>query len=309
MARADEQLDEADACHDDDPPRGAALLREIDAAALDAGRRPRLAFLLNHVFGEKFGLWPEAFERQQQLMAVDPQPGVELLRHAAVAALLGGSAQQAEAAVARLAAAADGRTDAARAVVAIAAAGFTAPQLDAAAAGAAALNALEGVERFHSVPAPALDSAFGRATNNLASHLAERPIADLADRGLACALREAAAHAQRFWQRAGQWVQHERAHYLRALAANALGDGALAAAETRAGLALLDAHDTAHEETVDRAFLEQELAQALQSVGEAGAAAAAARAQAIVAGWSDEGLRRWFADREARNEALRARNA
>ncbi len=308
MPRADELLAEADACHDDDPPRGAALLREIDPAALDGGRRPLLGFLLNHVFGEKFGLWPVAFERQQQLIAADPQPGLEQLRHAAVAALLGGSAQQAASAVARLAAAAGGRTDAAQACVAIAAASFTTPRLDAAAAGAAALSALEGMERFHIDPALVLDTAFGRATNNLASHLAERPIADLADPGLARALREGAAHAQRFWQRAGQWVQHERAHYLRALAANALGDGALAAAEARAGLALLDAHDTAHEETADRAFLEQELAQALRTVDEAGAATASARARAIVATWSDEGLQRWFADREARNEALRARN-
>jgi hypothetical protein len=307
MARAEDQLDEANACHDDDPPRGAALLREIDPAALDAGRRPLLGFLLNHVFGEKLALWPEAFERQQQLVAADPQPGVELLRHAPVAALLGGSAQQAEAAVARLAAAADGRTDAAQAFVALAAASFTAPQLDAAAAGAAALSALEGVERFHTDPAPALDTAFGKVTNNLASHLAERPIADLADPSLARALREGAAHAQRFWQRAGQWVQHERAHYLRALGANALADAHLAAAEARAGLAMLDAHDTAHGETVDRAFLEQELAQALRSVDEAGAMAARARAEAIASTWSDEGLRRWFADRDARNEALRAR--
>jgi hypothetical protein len=308
MPRAEELLDEANACHDDDPPRGAALLREIDPAALDAGRRPLLAFLLNHVLGEKFGLWHEAFERQQQLIAADPQPGVELLRHAPVAALLGGSAQQAQAAVARLAAAADGRTDAAQAFVAIAAASFTAPQLDAAAAGAAARRALEGVERFHTDPAPALDSAFGRVTNNLASHLVERPIADLANPDLARALREAAAHAQRFWQRAGQWLQHERAHYLRALAGNALGDGALAATEARAGLALLDAHDTAQEETVDRAFLEQELVQALRLVDDAAAAAASARAQAIVATWSDESLQRWFADREARNDALRARS-
>lgn len=68
-------------------------------------------------------------------------------------------------------------------------------------------------------------------------------------------------------ERAGQWVQHERAHYLAALAANALGDAESAAHQARAGLVLLDTHDTAHEETVDRAFLEQELAQALSGSG------------------------------------------
>jgi hypothetical protein len=99
--------------------------------------------------------------------------------------------------------------------------------------------------------APALAAAFGAVTNNLASHLAERTVADLGHPGLARALGETAAHSQRFWQRAGQWVQHQRAHHLAALAANALGDAESAA---HAGLVLLDTHDTAREETVDRAF-------------------------------------------------------
>ena len=50
-------FDEADACHDADPGRAAELLRRIDPAALPAERLPGLAFLLNHVLGEKLGAW------------------------------------------------------------------------------------------------------------------------------------------------------------------------------------------------------------------------------------------------------------
>jgi hypothetical protein len=311
MALADEQLDTANACHDDDPQRGADLLRGIDPAAIDSRRRPLLASLLNHVFGEIQARWDEAWALQRRLLATEPQPGIALLRHAAVAAAQAGDADAAASFTTRLAAAAGGRPDAAQALVALSVAGFTAPPLDAAGAAATTLRALQGLDALHDRPAPGLDAAFGAVTNNLASHLAERTIADLGDPELARALRETAAHSQRFWQRAGQWLQHERAHYLAALAANALGDAESAAHQARAGLVLLDTHDTAREETVDRAFLEQELAQALSGSGPgadpAGAQAASARAQAIVAAWQDQGLRKSFAEREARNALLRAR--
>ena len=44
-------LDEADACHDDEPARAADMLRRIDPSALPADRLPVLAFLFNHLLG------------------------------------------------------------------------------------------------------------------------------------------------------------------------------------------------------------------------------------------------------------------
>ena len=179
MTLADEQLDTANACHDDEPQRGADLLRGIDPAAIDTGRRPLLAFLLNHVFGEKRARWDEALALQRKLLATEPQPGIELLRHAAAAAALAGDGDSAASFTAQLAAAAGDRSDAAQALVALSEAGFTAPALDADGAAAATLRALQGLDGLHDHPAPGLDAAFGAVTNNLASHLAERTIADL----------------------------------------------------------------------------------------------------------------------------------
>jgi hypothetical protein len=53
-----QRLDEADACHDDEPVRGAELLSGIDPAQVPPERRPGLAFLLNHVLGEKLNRGP-----------------------------------------------------------------------------------------------------------------------------------------------------------------------------------------------------------------------------------------------------------
>ena len=83
----EEALDEADACHDDDPPRAADLLRQLDPAALPPGRLPGLALLLNHVLGEKFAAWPEAHTMFGALLrAAGDQPAPALCRGGGLAA-------------------------------------------------------------------------------------------------------------------------------------------------------------------------------------------------------------------------------
>jgi hypothetical protein len=70
-------LDEIDRIHDDAPEIGARMLREFDAAGLPAPRLGQLAFLLNHVLGERLGLWNEAAERIATLATrTDAPPGV-----------------------------------------------------------------------------------------------------------------------------------------------------------------------------------------------------------------------------------------
>ena len=87
--------------------------------------------------------------------------------------------------------------------------------------------------------------------------------------------------------------------------ANTLGDPHPARAHALSGIALLDRHDEAGAEFVDRAFLDLELAHASLRLGLVGEAAAArAQAQSLAARFGDEALERWFASRTARLEAL-----
>ena len=303
----DAQLARADAIHDDEPEQARELLRGLDVDALAVGRLQRLSFLLDHVLGEKFDLWAEALDGQRRLVR---RAGLHatpvIFRHAAVAAQIAGDAPLARAWTQALAASSDAPAAKARALVTLGAVAFSVSRHGAEAAGRLTLQALQPLAALHAMPGPGLDAAFGAVTNNLASELLERPLADLAQPDLRTALQLSAQHAQRFWQRAGTWLNRERAHYLCAMAANALGDGAQAVAEARAGLALLEEHDAAGHETVDRAFLELELATALRLCEQPGHADALARARDLAARFEDAFLGRWFAERSACDEALAA---
>jgi hypothetical protein len=303
----DARLAQADAIHDDDPGRALEILRGLDVAGLSVARLPRLSFLLDHVFGEKFDLWAEALAGQR---AVVQRAGARatpvIFRHAAVAAQIAGDTASARAWTQALAASADAPLAKARTLVTLGAAGFSLSRQGAEAAGRLVLQAVQPLAALHATPGGGLDAAFGAVTNNLASELLERPVDQLSQPDLRIALQLSAAHAQRFWQRAGNWVDHERADYLNAMVANALGHGAEGAAHARAGLALLDEHDRAGDENVDRAFLELELAMGLRLAGRPGRAEALARALALAARFGAARLDRWFAERNTRNEALAA---
>jgi hypothetical protein len=227
-----------------------------------------------------------------------------LWRQAAIAAQVADDAALARDWIRALATSGQAPLATARALVNLGAVGFSAPTLDAETAGRLTLQALQPLAALHALPGTGLDTSFGVVTNNLASDLLERPLADLGQPDLRTALELAVEHAQHFWQRAGSWVNVERAHYLRAMAANALGEGALGATQARAGLGLLDTHDTAHAEDVDRTFLQLELAQGLRLAGLELATEARDRAETLAAAFGDAALDRWFADRVRRNEAL-----
>jgi len=238
---ADALLAQADALHDDDPPRALEMLRIVDIAALAPARLGRLSFLLDHVIGEKFGLWEEATARLRAIVAcagADVTPLI--LRHAAIAAQLAGDAALTRDWTQALAASADAPLNKARALVALGAVQFCTNRLSAGAAGRQALQAMAPVLELLDAPGNGLDTAFGAVANNLASDLLERPLDDLAQADLREALARAAALAQRCWDGAGTWLNRERARYLSAMAANALGRGDAGAAHARAGLALLD---------------------------------------------------------------------
>jgi hypothetical protein len=298
-------LDEANAIHADTPEPALALLRRIAPAALPPARRPQYAFLMNHVPGEKFGHWDEALAAQRAILQAAGDAATPVLwRQAAVAAHLAGAAEDAARWRDALAAAAGASARQAQAVIELAAVSFTAAAQDAAGAGRAALEALRPLAGL--AIEPGLDAAFAAAANGLGGQLVDRPLDDLRQPDLRAALAQSAALALGCWQRAGQWLQQERAHYLCALAANALGEGSRAEAHAREGLALLDANDDAHAEDVDRAFLELECALALELAGAQGGDAARARAEALAAAFGSASLQAWFADRRQRNAALLA---
>ena len=303
----DALLAQADAIHDDEPQRALELLRALDVATVSTKRLQRLSFLLDHVFGEKYDLWAEALVGQRivvQQAGALATPGI--FRHAAVAAQVAGDVALARLWTQALAASSDAPLAKARALVSLGAVGFSVSRLGAESAGRMTLQALQPLAALHASPGGGLDAAFGAVTNNLASELLERPLDDLAQPDLRTALHLSAEHAQRFWRRAGSWVNHERAHYLVAMAANALGRGADGVAQARAGLALRDELDHDGNEKVDRAFLELELAMGLRLAQLPGRAEALARALALAAQFGKPWLDRWFAERSTRNEALAA---
>lgn len=295
-------LDTANDCHDDDPPRAAGLLRRIDPAALPADRLPVLAFLLNHVLGEKFGAWEEAHTRFGPLLrAAGEQPLPVLWRQAAAAAGLAGDIAAAAEAIAALAQATGAGAEQAGDVVALTQAMFRVPALAApeAARVAAAAVASLAAPRWQAQATP-LDVAAGACTNNIASSMIERPATDLADPALRSVTEDVAQCAERLWLRAGTWVNHERAAYLRALVANGLGDPGAAREHALRGLALIDANDSEHAEDVDRAFLLLEQSRAARGLHRADEARATlVQADALAAKFGDAGLDAWYASRRA----------
>lgn len=311
IAKATELLQAADACHDEDPTQAIGLLRQIDADALNPAQRPRFAFLLNHVLGEKQGLHAEVWLRQQAVLAAcRDEVTLPVLRHAGAAARLAGDSAGADHVAVRLANVAQVDRAHAADLLALTAASFEVPRLDGEAAAQAAQAALALLAQPAWRAAGALDAAAAAMVNNIVSNLVERPLPELAIPSLRQAMTEGAELAQDLWHRAGQWVQHERAHYLRALVANALGDAVTAELQARAGLVLLANFDSAGNEKVDEAFLRSELAHALAQLGRAAdAQVERTQAEATIEALGDAGISAWFNGRVARQQALDAGSA
>ncbi len=302
MPDASTLLQDANACHDDDPPRAAALLGQTNATELKTDEHPLFAFLLNHVLGEKLGRWAQA---HAALQALHTSRAPAVLRQAAVAAQLAGDPTAAAACTQALALACGGPASLAAELVNLASAAFITPTQGAASAGQTVLAALQPLHAPAWQTSTPFDTAAAAQCNNLAAALSERALPDYAEPALCGALLLAAERSQFLWQRAGSWVQRERAHHGRAVALNTVKLSAAAAEHAQAGLDLLDANDRNNEESVDRAFLQLERAHALAAQGLATEAGhAQAQAQALAAAFNDAGLSRWFAQRQARHEAL-----
>lgn len=285
--------------HDDSPDEVIAQLPGlIDSPALPPADHPRLAWLINHLLGEQKGDWRAAWTLLRRLPLSDAGP--ILLRHSLVAATLSGDALEAWRLERQwLAAGAD--------------AGMVRLQ--------ARLGVLQGLrqhgplsgllpaldellQELEPVSASADDAALASLANNIVSGLLEREDLD-DDSSSPRIVWRAAQCARRLWGRAGNWVHHERAEYLLALAANRFAqwrDGLQAA---DAGLALIADNS---EEDVDRAFLLLERARACFGLGRRDEGELAYQQAQTLAAAFDASLRPWFdgCASRARTEGQRA---
>ncbi|HEX3141485.1 MAG TPA: hypothetical protein VHQ87_15610, partial [Rhizobacter sp.] len=176
MSTDTERLDEANACHDADLPRGAALLRQIDPAQLPAERWPSHAFLLNHVLGEKLLAWREALGGQQRLIALArPTPALVLWRQLGSAALAADAPEPLAQAVEALSAASAASPERAHELLALSTAGYLLPSLPAGEAGARALQALQPFGQTSWPTGGVLDAQAAACANNLTNGVLDRP--------------------------------------------------------------------------------------------------------------------------------------
>lgn len=272
-------LDEIDRIHDDAPEQAAVLLRQFDPGGLEGARLGQLAFLYNHVLGEKLGNWSEAAERIAALATRDDAPpGV--WRQLFAAQTLRGDALGAAAArvsLARATGASDSDANVAGELTVLA----YAPDPLGHAADVLALARAANVDQ--STP---LDAALAACFNNVTVRMLD------ASRGVALAaaqrqaLQAGADAARRFWYRAGQWLQHERADYLCAKVGVRVGESAEAVRAAERGLRLVEANGN---DAVERAFLLLPLAAAAKALGDASRAAALrAEAESLAAAFDAE---------------------
>lgn len=306
MTTANELLAQANACHDDDVPRGAELLRSIDPEALVADEVPTYTFLINHVLGEKLGCWDEALERQRRVVE-RPEPTPVLWRQFGAAAYAADDAAALRQAASAYATA--NQVDVVRAhnVLQLSGAMYQVPPSVAAEAAARTLAAIAPLTEVAWQSVSSLDGAVAACLNNLASGLQDRPLPDLRHANLGTAMVRCAELAHLFWQRAGTWVNLERALYLRAMVGNALGDAHAARRFAREALAVLDTNDADHAEDVDRAFIELERAHACAQLGlNDEAAVAQQNSQALARAFRDGALSGWYESRCARLATLPA---
>lgn len=290
-----EALQEIDRIHDVSPEEAARALPALARERFDGPGLQRYAFLVNHVLGEGRGAWADCARLTAEATGHVPEPPLGALRHCAVAALMAGAVIEAWNWEARLAAAAGCDPMLAAAAVRVSALMFQPAGL-CTEAGARALLASLGPLRGRTEPTP-LDTLLAAALNNCVSAMLDAWPTSPPEGDPARAMEEGARLSHALWQRAGGWMQRERAEYLLALVCNRLAHPAEALEAARRGLAGIAAHG---EEDVDRTFLLLEAAAASRSLGdEAGYARARSEAQALAARFEEAGLREWF-EREAR---------
>jgi hypothetical protein len=110
-----------------------------------------------------------------------------------------------------------------------------------------------------------LDAALGACFNNVTARLLEAGRTVTLGTTEKQAMLAGAEAARRFWYRAGQWLQHERADYLCAKVAVRIGAPAEAVRAAERGLRLVEANGN---DAIERTFLLLPLAAAYAALGD-----------------------------------------
>jgi hypothetical protein len=302
----DTALDRAWAEHADDPAGVAARLEaQVLPLVTDDDRSMRFAALAHHLHGEHLGRFDEGIALLARLAAAHP-PGA-----AAAASIARCRAALAIAKAAPADTACDPRTamstsDAAR-VTAMAAAGvcrWDAPRAAAllreAAGRTAAMPDDEPAVRALAANANNAAGTLQEAAEAAAPGAAERAPAVLA------AMLDAAAIARAAWQRAGGWIEVERAEYRLALCHLAAGDAARALAHAEACAAGVRAHGG---DALEAFFAGEALARTHAALGHAAAARGAVEEAALAFERIAEADRGWCRPTLERLRALAAAGA
>jgi hypothetical protein len=272
----------------------AAQLEDAAARDVEPKHLVQFAKVATHTIGEHLGDWPRAAGVAGRLLA-GRSPTAETARawaHLAVARSLAGDpsgAAEAEAGAWR-GAGADFRPLAVETKFLLVAALVGSGRAEAALAVYS-----EALDLAQALGDAAPARAIAVASNNLASELLEQAARTPEETAL---MRIAADAAHAFWLRCGDWRNDERASYLEALVANAVGEPASALSHADDGLRTIAANGDA---PIDQTFLQLAKAHALALLGEAGASAAElATADAAAGRWDDEGLVGWYAAERTR---------
>jgi len=255
----DTLLQQAWGRHADDPAAVAETLAGDALAAVGrAADVSALAAIVHHVYGEHLARWGAGIEL---LQALARHPAADEDSHAALRRCLASLALCADHADER---AALGRSDRVR-VNAMAAANLALQDsaralgwLHEAQAEASALNDADPAHR-----------ALAVAGNNIACALEEKPGRSAAEREL---MILAATTGRVFWERAGTWLETERAEYRLAMTWLQAGDAARAREHALACSALVRANAGA---ALESFFASEALARAEHALGDAPALAAA----------------------------------
>ncbi|MQR01385.1 hypothetical protein [Glaciimonas soli] len=277
--------------HDDHPLEAAAALRSLNADDVLAEDIPRVAFLVNHVIGEKELKWNEAFILQQRFGRENRTPKV--VRDIAVAATLSGNLLEAWTAESILRTDASATFSQASVAIRLGILQYIAPTSNANHISTELQVCLGEIQSWHD--AGRLVGLMAGALNNVISYLMDNPGTADSDTTYRQAIAEGSFACRDLWVKAGTWVNHERAEYLIALVHNKLGIWDVACDAAKSGLAIIRANG---EEDVDQAFFLLELGKALHRLGfQSDAEVARQEAFSLAKHFNEPGLDEWFAMR------------